>query len=72
MYKLLTNGYNSSIIIIKKGSENMEHKDIIKVIDQLINKTIQKYGMEHKKTIQVITNAENLKEKYNQNLVKLF
>lgn len=50
----------------------MEHKDIIKVIDQLINKTIQKYGMEHKKTIQVITNAENLKEKYNQNLVKLF
>lgn len=50
----------------------MEHKDIIKIIDQLINKTIQKYGMENKKTIQIISNAENLKEKYNQNLVKLF
>lgn len=46
--------------------------EINKIIDKLVDNAIKKYGMENKKTIQIVENAENLKEKYEQNLLKLF
>lgn len=49
-----------------------KNKEIINIIDKLVDNAIHKYGLESKKTINIITNAEKLKEKYKQNLIKLF
>lgn len=45
---------------------------MIKIIDKLIENALKQYGLENPKTKQIIENAENLKEKYNQKLVKLY
>lgn len=50
----------------------MKNKEIINIIDKLVDNAIKKYGLESQKTIDIVTNAENLKQKYEQNLVKLF
>ncbi len=47
-------------------------KEMITIIDKLVDNAIKKYGFENKKTIQIATNAEKLKAKYEQNLIKLF
>ena len=46
--------------------------EIKTIIDKLVENAIRQNGVENKKTIQIVTNAENLKEKYEQNLVKLY
>lgn len=48
------------------------NKEIITIIDKLVDNAINKYGLESKKTVQIVENAENLKVKYEQNLIKLF
>lgn len=47
-------------------------KEIVKIIDKLVDNAIRQYGMEDKKTITIVQNAENLKEKYLNNLVKIY
>lgn len=47
-------------------------KEIIEIIDKLVDNAIKQYGMENKKTIAITQNAENLKEKYLNNLVKIY
>lgn len=48
------------------------NKEIITIIDKLVDNAINKYGLENKKTVQIVENAKNLKVKYEQNLIKLF
>ena len=47
-------------------------KEIVKIIDKLVDNAIRQYGVEDKKTITIAQNAENLKEKYLNNLVKIY
>lgn len=47
-------------------------KEINKIIDKLVDNAIRKYGLENKKTIVIAENAENLKEKISENLVKVY
>lgn len=47
-------------------------KEVVKIIDKLVDNAIRQYGMEDKKTITIVQNAENLKEKYLNNLVKIY
>lgn len=47
-------------------------KEIIEIIDKLVDNAIKQYGVEDKKTIAIAQNAENLKEKYLNNLVKIY
>lgn len=47
-------------------------KEIVKIIDKLVDNAIRQYGVEDKKTIIIAQNAENLKEKYLNNLVKIY
>ena len=47
-------------------------KEIVKIIDKLVDNAIRQYGVENKKTITIAQNAENLKEKYLNNLVKIY
>ncbi len=47
-------------------------KEITKIIDKLVDNAIHKYGFENKKTIIIAENAEKLKIKYEDNLIKLF
>lgn len=49
-----------------------KNKEIITIIDKLVDNAITKYGLESKKTIQIVKNAEKLKTNYEQNLIKLF
>ena len=42
-------------------------KEIVKIIDKLVDNAIRQYGVENKKTIIIAPNAENLKEKYLNN-----
>ena len=72
MHILLTFGYNSSIIDIEKELRNMRKKEICKLIDRLVDNAIHKYGMEDKKTIIISENAENIKEKFLDNLIKIY
>ena len=46
-------------------------KEIVKIIDKLVDNAIKQYGMEDKKTITIAQNAENLKEKYLNKLVTI-
>lgn len=47
-------------------------KEILNIIDKLIDNAIKENGLEDKKTIQIVENAEKMKEKYEQNLIKIF
>ena len=47
-------------------------KEIVKIIDKLVDNAIRQYGVENKKTITIAQHAENLKEKYLNNLVKIY
>ena len=47
-------------------------KEIIEIIDKLVDNAIKQYGVEDKKTIAIAQNAENLIEKYLNNLVKIY
>lgn len=47
-------------------------KEIVNIIDKLVENAMTKYGLENEKTLQIAKNAENLKAKYEENLVKLF
>lgn len=47
-------------------------KEIINIIDKLVENAMAKYGLENEKTLQIAKNAEELKEKYQRNLVKLY
>ena len=47
-------------------------KEIIEIIDKLVDNAIRQYGVEDEKTITIAQNAENLKEKYLNNLVKIY
>ena len=38
-------------------------KEIVKIIDKLVDNAIRQYGVEDKKTITIAQNAENLKKK---------
>ncbi len=49
-----------------------KHKEIINIIDKLVDNAIKKYGFENQKTITIAENAERLKEKYLENSIKLF
>lgn len=42
------------------------------IINKLVENAIKQYGTENQKTKQIVENAENLKNKYEQKLVKLF
>lgn len=42
------------------------------IIDKIVENAIKKYGFEDKKTITIAENAENLKEKISNNLVKVY
>lgn len=46
--------------------------EIVNIIDKLVDNAIRKYGHEDKKTIQIAENAENLKQKYLDNLIKIY
>ena len=50
----------------------MKRKEICKIIDKLVDNAIRKYGLEDEKTVTIAQNAENLKEKYLNNLVKIY
>jgi hypothetical protein len=63
----LTFAYNSSIIILEKELRNMN-----KLIDKIVETAIKKYGFEDPKTVTIAENAENLKEKISNNLVKVY
>lgn len=49
-----------------------KNKEIVDIIDKLVENAICKYGLEDKRTVNIIANAEKMKEKYNENLIKLF
>ena len=63
----MTFAYNSSIIILEKELRNMKN-----IIDRIVDNAIKKYGFEDPKTITIAENAENLKEKISNNLVKVY
>lgn len=42
------------------------------IIDKLVENALKQYGLDNPKTKQIVENAENLKIKYNQKLVKLY
>lgn len=42
------------------------------IIDRLVDNAIKKYGFEDPKIITIAENAENLKEKISNNLVKVY
>ena len=50
----------------------MKKREICKIIDGLVDNAIRKYGLEDKKTITIAQNAENIKEKYLDNLIKIY
>ena len=50
----------------------MRKKEICKLIDRLVDNAIHKYGIENKKTIVISENAENIKEKFLDNLIKIY
>ena len=50
----------------------MKKKEICKIIDKLVDNAIHKYGLEDKKTVTIAQNAENIKEKYLNNLIKIY
>lgn len=50
----------------------MKKKEICKIIDKLVDNTIRKYGLEDEKTVIIVQNAENIKEKYLNNLIKIY
>lgn len=50
----------------------MKKKEICKIIDKLVDNAIRKYGLEDKKTVTIAQNAENIKEKYLNNLIKIY
>lgn len=61
------------IIVIEKEKEVViMKKEILNIIDKLIDNAIKENGLEDKKTIQIVENAEKIKEKYEQNLIKIF
>ena len=43
-----------------------------KLIDKIVETAIKKYGFEDSKTVTIAENAENLKEKISNNLVKVY
>ena len=47
-------------------------KEIIEIIDKLVDNAIKQYGVEDKKTVTIVQNAENIKEKYLNNLIKIY
>ena len=47
-------------------------KEICKIIDKLVENAITKYGFENDKTVTIAENAENIKEKYLDNLIKIY
>lgn len=42
------------------------------LIDKIVETAIKKYGFEDPKTVTIAENAENLKEKISNNLVKVY
>ena len=50
----------------------MRKKEICKIIDKLVDNAIRRYGLEDEKTITIAQNAENIKEKYLNNLIKIY
>ena len=50
----------------------MKKKEICKIIDKLVDNAIRKYGLEDEKTVTIAQNAENIKEKYLNNLIKIY
>ena len=50
----------------------MKKREICKIIDGLVDNAIRKYGLENEKTITIAQNAENIKEKYLDNLIKIY
>ena len=50
----------------------MNKREICKIIDGLVDNAIRKYGLEDKKTVTIAQNAENIKEKYLNNLIKIY
>lgn len=47
-------------------------KETINIINKIIDNAIKQCGLEDKKTITIVENAERLKEKYENNLIKLY
>ena len=47
-------------------------KEICKIIDKLVENAISKYGFEDNKTVIIAENAENIKEKFLDNLIKIY
>jgi len=47
-------------------------REICAIIDKLVDNAIRQYGMENKKTKTITENAEKLKEKYLENLIKMY
>ena len=50
----------------------MKKKEICKIIDRLVDNAIRKYGLEDEKTVTIAQNAENIKEKYLNKLIKMY
>lgn len=50
----------------------MRKKEICKIIYKLVDNAIRKYGLEDEKTVTIAQNAENIKEKYLDNLIKIY
>lgn len=48
------------------------NKEIVNIIDKLVDNAVKKYGAENKKTITITENAEKLKQQYTENSIKLF
>lgn len=42
------------------------------LIDKIVECAIKKYGFEDPKTITIAENAENIKEKTSENLIKIY
>lgn len=42
------------------------------LIDKIVETAIKKYGFEDPKTITIAENAENIKEKISENLIKIY
>lgn len=45
---------------------------MVEIIDRLVDNAIRQYGLEDSKTLTVVENAENIKEKYLNNLIKIY
>ena len=50
----------------------MKKKEICEIIDKLVDNAIRKYGLEDEKTVTIAQNAEDIKEKYLDNLIKIY